>query len=130
MENTNLEIYISKEASENLSKLLKENDYSCVRLSYVKSCCARGRLDIILDNIKEKDLKHEYASIILVYNNDVSNNIKKVEIIYKNNDFMMKITPRDTNGCRNGCCKNNTSSNCNNSCNNKCPYKNKTCSKS
>lgn len=43
---------------------------------------------------------------------------------------MMKITPRDTNGCKNGCCKNNTSSNCNNSCNNKCPYKNKTCSKS
>ncbi|APH18588.1 hypothetical protein [Clostridium botulinum] len=130
MENNNLEIYISKEASENLSKLLKENDYSCVRLSYVKSCCARGRLDIVLDNIKEKDLKHEYASIILVYNNEVSNNIKKVEIIYKNNDFMMKITPRDTNGCRNGCCKNNTSSNCNNNCNNKCPYKNKTCSKS
>ncbi|PIH05814.1 hypothetical protein [Clostridium combesii] len=130
MENNNLEIYISKEASENLSKLLKENDYSCVRLSYVKSCCARGRLDIVLDNIKEKDLKHEYASIILVYNNEVSNNIKKVEIIYKNNDFMMKITPRDTNGCKNGCCKNNTSSNCNNSCNNKCPYKNKTCSKS
>ncbi|EKN41443.1 hypothetical protein CFSAN001627_13218 [Clostridium botulinum CFSAN001627] len=130
MENTNLEIYISKEASENLSKLLKENDYSCVRLSYVKSCCAKGRLDIVLDNIKEKDSKHEYASIILVYNNEVSNNIKKVEIIYKNNDFMMKITPRDTNGCRNGCCKNNASSNCNNSCNNKCPYKNKTCSKS
>ncbi|NFJ31803.1 hypothetical protein FC883_19100 [Clostridium botulinum] len=130
MENNNLEIYISKGASENLSKLLKENDYSCVRLSYVKSCCARGRLDIVLDNIKEKDLKHEYASIILVYNNEVSNNIRKVEIIYKNNDFMMKITPRDTNGCRNGCCKNNTSSNCNNSCNNKCPYKNKTCSKS
>ncbi|HDK7160172.1 TPA: hypothetical protein PTW06_000329 [Clostridium botulinum] len=130
MENTNLEIYISKEASENLSKLLKENDYSCVRLSYVKSCCAKGRLDIVLDNIKEKDLKHEYASIILVYNNEVSNNIKKVEIIYKNNDFMMKITPRDTNSCKNGCCKNNTSSNCNNSCNNKCPYKNKTCSKS
>ncbi|RHW64385.1 hypothetical protein [Clostridium botulinum] len=130
MENNNLEIYISKEASENLSKLLKENDYSCVRLSYVKSCCAKGRLDIVLDNIKEKDSKHEYASIILVYNNEVSNNIKKVEIIYKNNDFMMKITPRDTNGCRNGCCKNNTSSNCNNSCNNKCPYKNKTCSKS
>lgn len=130
MENTNLEIYISKEASENLSKLLKENDYSCVRLSYVKSCCAKGRLDIVLDNIKEKDSKHEYASIILAYNNEVSNNIKKVEIIYKNNDFMMKITPRDTNGCRNGCCKNNTSSNCNNSCNNKCPYKNKTCSKS
>ncbi|WP_061320567.1 hypothetical protein [Clostridium botulinum] len=130
MENNNLEIYISKEASENLSKLLKENDYSCVRLSYVKSCCARGRLDIVLDNIKEKDLKHEYASIILVYNTEVSNNIKKVEIIYKNNDFMMKITPRDTNGCRNGCCKNDTSSNCNNSCNNKCPYKNKTCSKS
>ncbi|KEJ00624.1 hypothetical protein N494_06480 [Clostridium botulinum A2B7 92] len=130
MENNNLEIYISKEASENLSKLLKENDYSCVRLSYVKSCCAKGRLDIILDNIKEKDLKHEYASIILVYTNEVSNNIKKVEIIYKNNDFMMKITPRDTSGCKNGCCKNNTSSNCNNSCNNKCPYKNKTCSKS
>ncbi|APC85306.1 hypothetical protein [Clostridium botulinum] len=130
MENTNLEIYISKEASENLSKLLKENDYSCVRLSYVKSCCAKGRLDIVLDNIKEKDSKHEYASIILVYNNEVSNNIKKVEIIYKNNDFMMKITPRDTNGCKNGCCKNNASSNCNNSCNNKCPYKNKTCSKS
>ncbi|NFL18168.1 hypothetical protein FDC08_19285 [Clostridium botulinum] len=130
MNNNKLEIYISKEASENLSKLLKENDYSCVRLSYVKSCCARGRLDIVLDNIKEKDLKHEYASIILVYNNEVSNNIRKVEIIYKNNDFMMKITPRDTNGCRNGCCKNNTSSNCNNSCNNKCPYKNKTCSKS
>ncbi|KGO12948.1 hypothetical protein [Clostridium botulinum] len=134
MENNNLEIYISKEASENLSKLLKENDYSCIRLSYIKSCCARGRLDIVLDNIKEKDLKHEYASIILVYNNEVSNNIKKVEIIYKNNDFMMKITPRDTNGCKNGCCKNNTSSNCNNSCNNscnkKCPYKNKTCSKS
>ncbi|NFA79574.1 hypothetical protein EXM61_18745 [Clostridium botulinum] len=130
MENTNLEIYISKEASENLSRLLKENDYSCVRLSYVKSCCAKGRLDIVLDNIKEKDSKHEYASIILVYNNEVSNNIKKVEIIYKNNDFMMKITPRDTNGCKNGCCKNNASSNCNNSCNNKCPYKNKTCSKS
>lgn len=87
-------------------------------------------MDIVLDNIKEKDSKHEYASIILVYNNEVSNNIKKVEIIYKNNDFMMKITPRDTNGCKNGCCKNNTSSNCNNSCNNKCPYKNKTCSKS
>lgn len=83
MENNNLEIYISKEASENLSKLLKENDYSCVRLSYVKSCCARGRLDIVLDNIKEKDLKHEYASIILVYNNEVSNNIRKVEIITK-----------------------------------------------
>ncbi|APF25629.1 hypothetical protein NPD7_1821 [Clostridium sporogenes] len=134
MEKNNLEIYISKEASENLSNLLKENHYSCVRLSYVKSCCAKGHLDIILDDIKEKDLKHEYDSIILVYNNEVSNNIKKVEIIYKNNDFMMKITPRDTNGCKNGCCKNSSSSscnsNCNNSCNKKCPYKNKTCSKS
>ncbi|MCW6076512.1 hypothetical protein [Clostridium sporogenes] len=134
MEKNNLDIYISKEASENLSNLLKENHYSYVRLSYVKSCCAKGRLDIILDDIKEKDLKHEYDSIILVYNNEVSNNIKKVEIIYKNNDFMMKITPRDTNGCKNGCCKNNSSSscnsNCNNSCNKKCPYKNKTCSKS
>ncbi|AVQ47059.1 hypothetical protein [Clostridium botulinum] len=134
MEKNNLDIYISKEASQNLSNLLKENHYSCVRLSYVKSCCAKGRLDIILDDIKEKNLKHEYDSIILVYNNEVSNNIKKVEIIYDNNDFMMKITPRDTNGCKNGCCKNNSSSscnsNCNNSCNKKCPYKNKTCSKS
>ncbi len=123
MEKNNLDIYISKEASENLSNLLKENNYSCVRLSYVKSCCAKGRLDIILDDIKEKDLKHEYDSIILVYNNEVSNNIKKVEIIYKNNDFMMKITPRDTNGCKNGCCKNNSSSSCNSNCNNSCNKK-------
>ncbi|WP_409069650.1 hypothetical protein ACFLKB_09655 [Clostridium sp. FAM 1755] len=134
MQNNNLEIYISKEASENLSKLLKENHYSCVRLSYVKSCCAKGRLDIILDDIKEKDLKYNYDSIILVYNTEVSNNIKKVEMIYKNNNFMMKITPKDANGCKNSCCKNHTSSgcnnNCNNSCNKKCPYKNKSCSKS
>ncbi|MGO5066734.1 MULTISPECIES: hypothetical protein [unclassified Clostridium] len=129
MQNNNLEIYISKEASENLSKLLEENHYSCVRLSYVKSCCAKGRLDIILDDIKEKDLKYNYDSIILVYNTEVSNNIKKVEIIYKNNNFMMKITPKDTNGCKNNCCKNHTSSGCNNSCNKECPYKNKSCSK-
>lgn len=130
MQNDNLEIYISKEASKNLSKLLKENHYSCVRLSYVKSCCAKGQLDIILDDIKEKDLKYNCNSIILVYDNEVSDNIKKVEIIHKNNNFMMKITPKNNNSCKNSCCNNHTSSTCNNNCNNSncnkgCPYKNK-----
>ncbi|EJO5347819.1 hypothetical protein NRP93_001911 [Clostridium botulinum] len=125
MKNSDLDIHISKNALENLSKLLNENEYSCVRLSYVKSCCAKGRLDIILDDFKKEDLKYKYDSIIIVYNTEVCNNIKKVEIIYKNNNFMMKITPVDNNNCKNGSCKNN----CSSGCNKKCPY-NKTCCKS
>lgn len=141
MQKNILDIDISKEALKNLSELLKQNNYSCVRLSYVKSCCAKGRLDIILDDINKNDLTYKYDSLTIVYNMEVLNNVKNVEIIYKNHDFMMKITPLETNSCQNscckitssssctnGCCKSTTSSSCTNGCNNKCPYKNNTCS--
>ncbi|WP_251859850.1 hypothetical protein [Clostridium sp. Marseille-Q2269] len=137
MQKNILDIDISKKALKNLSELLKQNNYSCVRLSYVKSCCAKGRLDIILDDINKNDLTYKYDSLTIVYDMEVLNNVKNVEIIYKNHDFMMKITPLETNSCckstsssscTNGCCKSTTSSSCTNGCNNKCPYKNNTCS--
>lgn len=114
MKNNDLEIDISKEAYDNLLKLLKENNYPCIRLSYIKSCCARVMVDLILDQIKEQDLKYKYKSITLVYDNNFYNNIKKLELIYKDNTFLIKVIPKAKNCSKNSCFKNKNCSNCNN----------------
>ncbi|MCY6483544.1 hypothetical protein OW763_04115 [Clostridium aestuarii] len=92
--NKKLDITISEEASFELKKLLQiyKNDYSCVRLSYVSGCCKKSIIDIYLDDFKNKEnfTTEIIHSIPFIYNDSISNNIKNIELIYKNSSFMIK----------------------------------------
>lgn len=94
----NVEIVLSADAYNEFKSLLKsyENDYSCIRLSYINSCCKRSNVDIYLDDLNNKE---EYSTkdingIHFIYDQRTSDNIKKIEFLYNNSSFMIKSTPR------------------------------------
>ncbi|MGY0373581.1 hypothetical protein [Clostridium sp. JNZ J1-5] len=107
-----LEITVSNEAYSQLITLLKHHseDYSCVKLSYSNGCCKSSKVDIYLDDLIDKE---EYnvdniGGIPFIYDDLLTTNIKKVEIIYKNSSFMLKATPvnnvhKSCSDCPSGC---------------------------
>ncbi|NEZ46872.1 hypothetical protein FDF74_06545 [Clostridium niameyense] len=111
-------INISKQAENNLLKMLSDNNYSCVRFHQLKSCCGNVLVDILLDDIKKNDVIYEINNLTVVYDKNLSEKVKSIEVIFKDNTFMMKITPTTDkrSNCTNcsGCHKN---SNCANCCN-------------
>lgn len=107
-----LKIALSKEASIELKKLLQEHskDYSCIRLSYYKGCCKSSNIDIYLDdfNNKENYIVQNINDISFIYNGEVINNIKSIELKYEHSGFMIKSVPtkvskRDCSNCNSGC---------------------------
>lgn len=111
-------INISKKAENNLLKMLNDNDYSCIRFNQLKSCCGNIFVDILLDDIKENDIIYKINDLTVVYDKHLSEKVKSIEIIFKDNTFMMKIVPTidkksNCSGCS-GCHKNSNCANCSN----------------
>lgn len=116
-----LEMIVSDEAYSELMILLKSHskDYSCVKLSYSKGCCKSSKVDIYLDDLisKEEYNVDNIGEIPFIYDDLLTANIKKVEIIYKNSSFMIKATPvdnipRNCSDCSSGCSSKEKKSSC------------------
>lgn len=107
-----LEIVLSKESYSKLKNLLDANsqDYSCIRLSYYKGCCKSSNVEIYLDDFKDKEkyISQDIDDITFIYEEELINNIKSIELKYENSSFMIKATPvdpvsRDCSTCSSGC---------------------------
>jgi len=120
----NLEIILSKEAYNEFKGLLEANkkDYSCVRMSYLNTCCKKSHIDIYLDDLVNKT---EYASknvdgIIFLFDKSIVDNIEKIEFIYENSTIKIKSTSKGNivNTCSKaatkGCHSREGASSCNN----------------
>ncbi|MCY6356273.1 hypothetical protein [Clostridium sp. ZS2-4] len=105
--NNKLEINISDSAYRQLKTLLlsHSDEYSCIKLSYSKTCCKNPSIEIILDDLENKEnyITQTLKDITFIYNYDVVKSLKKIELIYSNSSFMIKIIPLNTsfNNCSN-----------------------------
>lgn len=119
--NNTLKIILSKNASIRLTNLLDTHsqDYSCIRLSYYKGCCKSSNVEIYLDDFKNKE---EYIvqivdNIPFIYDEQITSNIKSIELKCENSSFMIKSTPtkhilRDCSTCNSGCGSKGNCSSC------------------
>ncbi|MCY6371619.1 hypothetical protein [Clostridium ganghwense] len=107
-----LEIKISDTAYNKLKTLLSSHsdEYSCIKLSYNRTCCKTPGIEIFLDDFENKKgyTTQNFKDITFIYNNKVIENIKKVELIYKNSNFMIKTIPlnppsNNCSSCHGGC---------------------------
>lgn len=120
----NLEIILSKEAYNEFKSLLEANkkDYSCVRMSYVNTCCNKAHIDIFLDDLENKT---EYTSknvddILFLFDKNIIDNVEKIEFIYENSTIKIKTTFKATKAttcskaASKGCLSKKGASSCNN----------------
>lgn len=108
-----IKIKISEEAyKEILNLLVMHKEYTHLRLE--KGHCCRNKVSLILDNPKPDDIEDCIEDLPLLYSNDLSNLLKEVDIVYRNNSFMIKASNiDDSNSFCNRCTKsNNNCSNC------------------
>lgn len=109
--NNKLQINISDSAYTELKALLlsHSNEYSCIRLSYSKTCCRNPSIEIILDDFENKEgyTTQTLKDMTFMYNDEVIKNIKKIELIYRDSYFMIKTTPINASNncstCQSGC---------------------------
>lgn len=110
--NNKLEINISDSAYKELKSLLlsHSDEYSCIKLSYSKTCCRNPSIEIVLDDFENKEsyTTQTLRDITFIYDDEVIKNIKKIELIYKDSSFMIKTTPLNSSSnncsnCQSGC---------------------------
>jgi hypothetical protein len=88
-------IRISIKAYDELLKILNSSDeFSLLRIDFTTKCCG-VRFDLTLDNEKENDMIDNVDEIKLAYNKDLTEKIKSITIIHKDNRFMIKHEMRD-----------------------------------
>ncbi|MDP4143065.1 MAG: hypothetical protein Q8936_01095 [Bacillota bacterium] len=100
------QILISDEAYNKLLELLEiHSEYTHIRFSYIKSCCKSSAVDIYLDQYNENYIESNFNSLKILLEEKICSKIKTIELIYKNNGFMVKtesLNPSN-NSCNKGC---------------------------
>lgn len=86
----NIKIKISEFAYDELKKAFDQcPEYSVIRLTYAKGCSKSLKVEIILDNEKENDLKDKIDELPFVYGYAMASKVKELTIIYR--DFSLQI---------------------------------------
>lgn len=101
-----LKIKISEEAYNKILDILKNDDeFDCVKFSMESSCC-NPKIGIYLNkliNTSNEDLKDTVEDLNIIYPKDLIEKVKEVQLVYRNNGFMIKSIPlKESSGCS-GC---------------------------
>lgn len=87
----NIKIKISEFAYNELKKAFdKCPEYTFIRLTYAEGCSKSLKVEIILDNEKENDLKDKVDELPFVYNYSMATKVKELTIIYRNFSLQIK----------------------------------------
>lgn len=107
-----IKIKVSYKAYDEIENLLKKHpEYNCIKLIYNEGCC-RNNISILLDNVNHNFIVDKVDNLHVIYDNILLNNISEIQIVFKNNKFMIK-TIKKNNNCNSSC------NNCNKYCKNK-----------
>lgn len=114
-----LNITLYTKAYNELKSLLEINkeDYSCIRLSYINGCPKSSKIEIYLDDLQDKKnyIKQQIKDVIFIYDKEVQDNIKSIELKYEGSSFKIKAVPFSyaSKACAasNSCCS--SKGNCN-----------------
>ena len=108
----NIKIKISELAYEELKKALNNcPEYSFIRLAFSEGCSKSLKVEIILDNEKENDIKDKIDELPFLYDNNIASKVRKLTIVYR--DFSLKIkTELYETINENGCNKSSGCTNC------------------
>ena len=86
----NIKIKISEPAYEELKKALDNcPEYSFIRLAFSEGCSKSLKVEIILDNAKENDIKDKIEELPFLYDYNLASKVKRLTIVYR--DFLLKI---------------------------------------
>ena len=86
-----MKIKISEFAYEELKKALDQcPEFSFIRLAYSGSCPNSSKIEIILDNIKDGDIKDKVDELPFIYDYHISNTISELTIVYKDLSLQIK----------------------------------------
>lgn len=134
MMNTKVKIKISEEAYVRAIEILDEvKEFSHLRFSYKDGCCGSNKIELYLDNAAPKDTICMIDELPVIYDSEVSENIKEITLVYREGNFMIKTEPikplyKNCSTCTKGC--GNNSGSCHGNGNNCGSEKNcKGCSK-
>ncbi|WP_373897341.1 hypothetical protein ACER0A_013635 [Haloimpatiens sp. FM7315] len=106
----NFNINISKEARKNLINLLKKNpSYSCIRIDYTPSCKGGG-FDLFLDEFKENYIIESIDNLYFMYSDFLLSKALSLDILFKNETFMIKAVPKNKTQISSKNCSNNCGS--------------------
>jgi len=86
-----IKIKISELAYEELKKAYDQYpEYSFIRLTYSQCCSKNSKVEIVLDNVKENDIKDKVDELIFVYDYHLASKVKELTIIYRNFSLQIK----------------------------------------
>lgn len=104
-----LKIKISEQAYDKILNILKnDTNFDCVKFSMESSCC-NPKVGIYLDdlnNISNDDSKDTIEDLNIIYPKTLTEKVKEVQLVYRNNGFMIKSIPlKESTGCsgKSGC---------------------------
>jgi hypothetical protein len=120
---TTVKIKISESAYVRLLEILEEvKEYSHVRFSYKDGCCGSNKIELYLDNANPDDTICIIDELPIAYNNEVSENIKEITLVYREGALLIKAEPikplyKNCSTCTKGCGNHKSdSTDCNNNC--------------
>lgn len=105
-------IRISKGAYDKLLSMLDSHkEYNYIRFIYSPKCCG-SKIDIMLDNYKDGDIKDNADKLNIIYDESLMNNISEITLVYKNSMFMVKNKAYDYSKIHCQCSKSSCNKNC------------------
>lgn len=116
-----VKIKISEKAYNKIMELLNNHaEYECVRFSYSPGCCKSPKVSILLDNIDGSKIIDKVEDLTIIYDENLLQNIREIQLIYRNNEFAIKTLAKDNQlSC------NHKNSNCSSNCGSGCSKCNK-----
>ena len=86
-----LKIKISELAYEELKKAFDQcSEYSFIRLVYSQCGSKNSKVEIILDNVKENDIKDKVDELPFLYDYCMASKVKGLTIVYRNFSLQIK----------------------------------------
>jgi hypothetical protein len=86
----NIKIKISEFAYEELKKAFDQcPEFSFIRLAFSEGCSKSSKVEIILDNAKENDIKDKVDELPFLYDYHMASKVRELTIVYR--DFSLQI---------------------------------------
>lgn len=101
-----IKLKISEEAYAYLLNTLNSADeYSFIRLKKLGTCGSCSKIDIILDNYEEGDIKDAVEQLPFLYSEQLITEVAQIIMVYRNNSLMLKAVKHqnETNVCTHNC---------------------------
>lgn len=101
-----LKIKISEEAYTYLLNTLNSvEEYSFIRLKKLGTCGSCSKIDVILDNFLEGDIKDKIDELPILYDEQLAAQAEQIIIVYRKNSLMLKVVKRQNSDskCTHNC---------------------------